>query len=62
MNSYAITRRENVVNLVTHFVMAEDEADALEKLNRGMYEDSVVLETEYVSVAIEEVVIEDDDF
>jgi hypothetical protein len=62
MNSYAITCRENVVNLVTHFIMAEDEADALEKLNRGAYEDSVILETEYVSVVIEEVVLEDDDF
>ena len=62
MNSYSITCRENVVNLVTHFIMAEDEAQALEKLNRGAYEDSVVHETEYVSVSIESVVIDDDDF
>jgi hypothetical protein len=62
MNSYAITCSENVVNLVTHFVMAEDEVQALDRLNKGMFEDSVILETEYIGVEVVDIVKDDDDF
>jgi hypothetical protein len=52
MPNYIVTRNENVVNTISYYVTAATEEDAIEACDMGMFDDSVVLETDCISAEV----------